>query len=187
MSFTGKTDWADGDILPHGDMNRIEQGIIDAHTDINGKLGKTANAVSATKLKNARNINGKPFDGTEDIIIPMDDSYTVANPELLGTWKENPSFGECLVVKVGRTCTLSGWLIEGEPWSNSTVDVLKLPAECVPTRPIFVSFYTMGATLSGMIDHTDSVLKIFPTGIDKPSSSSDMVGFTVTYVILDRE
>lgn len=35
------------------------------------KLDKTANAVSATKLKNARKINGVNFDGSTDIDLPL--------------------------------------------------------------------------------------------------------------------
>ena len=35
------------------------------------KLDKTANAVSATKLQNARNINGVLFDGTANINLPL--------------------------------------------------------------------------------------------------------------------
>ena len=36
-----------------------------------GKLGKTENAVSASKLQNARNINGVAFDGTANINLPL--------------------------------------------------------------------------------------------------------------------
>ena len=35
------------------------------------KLGKTENAVSASKLQNARNINGVDFDGTANINLPL--------------------------------------------------------------------------------------------------------------------
>lgn len=45
----------------------------DLQTNLNAKLDKTANAVSASKLETPRNINGIAFDGTEDIIINSDD------------------------------------------------------------------------------------------------------------------
>ena len=46
MGFTAKTDWAKGDVLPHTEMNRIEQGVKDAHTDI----GKKQDSSTALKL-----------------------------------------------------------------------------------------------------------------------------------------
>ena len=39
-------------------------------TALNGKLDASANAVSATRLLNSRNINGVAFDGTSDISLP---------------------------------------------------------------------------------------------------------------------
>lgn len=39
-------------------------------TALNGKLGSTANAASATKLATARTINGVAFDGTANITLP---------------------------------------------------------------------------------------------------------------------
>lgn len=187
MSFTAKTNWVEGEVLPHTDMNRIEKGIEDAHTDIDGKLGKTANAVSATKLKNPRKINGVEFDGSKDIVIPAEDmGYQVFKPTLLGTWAEHPTFGECLAVKVGRICTLSGWLIGGDPWDNKSRKVLQLPPECRPTRDIFVNVSTKGAMMPAMIMHEEGELWLIPSDSgERPSISSDMAAFTVTYVIID--
>lgn len=41
----------------------------------NNKLGKTENAVSASKLKNPVKINGISFDGTKDIVIDVTTTY----------------------------------------------------------------------------------------------------------------
>ena len=46
MAFTAKTDWAKGDVLPHTEMNRIEQGVKDAHSELEGKQ----NSKDALKL-----------------------------------------------------------------------------------------------------------------------------------------
>ena len=34
MAYTGKTNWQINDIVMPGDMNRIEQGVIDAHENL---------------------------------------------------------------------------------------------------------------------------------------------------------
>lgn len=187
MAFTAKTDWIKGEELPHSDMNRIEQGIEDAYKDIGKKLDKIANAASATKLKTPRKINGVDFDGSSDITIPVEDmGYQVFKPTLLGTWVEHPTFGECLAVKVGRICTVSGWLTGGDPWDDKNSLVIQLPTECRPTRDIFVNVSTKGAMMSAMIMHDEGELWLIPSDSgERPSISSDMVAFTVTYVIID--
>lgn len=49
------------------------QKLFDLDNMLEQKLDKNANAVSATKLETARNINGHLFDGTSDINITSDD------------------------------------------------------------------------------------------------------------------
>lgn len=187
MSFIAKTNWVEGEVLPHTDMNRIEKGIEDAYSDISGKLGKTANAVSATKLKTPRKINGVEFDGGKDIVIPAEDmGYEVFKPTLLNGWVEHPTFGECLIVKVGRVCTISGWLSGNNPWDESKGQVLELPVECRPTRDIAVNVATKGSVIPSMIMANDGRLWLIAGDASEPPSvTNDLIAFTVTYVIID--
>ncbi|MGF9913750.1 hypothetical protein ABEX47_03445 [Paenibacillus ehimensis] len=36
MAYTGKTDWKYDDVVTEADMNRIEKGVVDAHTAMDG-------------------------------------------------------------------------------------------------------------------------------------------------------
>jgi hypothetical protein len=54
-------------------------------TALNGKLGRTENAVSATKLQTARTINGVPFDGTANITVVDNTKAPISSPALIGT------------------------------------------------------------------------------------------------------
>ena len=64
MSYTGKTNWQNSEIVYAPDMNRIEQGIIDLD---NGKQ----NALGFTPVPNTRKVNNKTL--SSDITLTQDD------------------------------------------------------------------------------------------------------------------
>lgn len=114
------------------------------------------------------------------------DEFTIYTPTLLGGWEEHPTFGECLAVRTGRVCTLSGWLLGNDPWDSKNSQVLQLPEECRPTRDIAVSISTKGAVIPAMIHHEEGKLWLYASDAgERPTISSDMASFTVTYIILD--
>lgn len=65
----------------------------DLQTNLDKKLDKTANAVSATKLETSRNINGVAFDGTKDITINSD-SVPQGTTNLFCTTSEKTSWSD---------------------------------------------------------------------------------------------
>lgn len=65
----------------------------DLQTNLNAKLDKTANAVSASKLEIPRNINGVAFDGTKDITINSD-SVPQGTTNLFCTTSEKTSWSD---------------------------------------------------------------------------------------------
>ncbi|MNQ73911.1 hypothetical protein D3C85_886560 [compost metagenome] len=52
----------------------VSQGFGKVQAQLDAKLDETATAAAATKLATARNINGVPFDGTQDITLATDAS-----------------------------------------------------------------------------------------------------------------
>lgn len=63
-----------------GSTNPVTSGGV--KTALDGKLGKSDNAVSATKLQTARKINGVAFDGTADIAAPWSQNKTAQTIDL---------------------------------------------------------------------------------------------------------
>ena len=77
-----------------GSTNPVTSGGV--KTALDGKLGKSDNAVSATKLQAARKINGVAFDGTADITIlnGISDIYTFTKTLTLTTdWQDSGIHG----------------------------------------------------------------------------------------------
>ena len=73
----------------------------------------SGNAGTATKLKTARNINGIPFDGTEDITIPLGSSdlsnkMDKENPVGTGTFSFNGEATADCAVSMGTRCESTG-------------------------------------------------------------------------------
>lgn len=66
----------------HGFMSKQDKAKLNAITGINtgDQLDVTGNAGTATKLQTARNINGVPFDGTQDISVSAVDTATPRIP-----------------------------------------------------------------------------------------------------------
>lgn len=100
------------------------------------KLDKTANAVSATKLKNARKINTIDFDGMQDINIEaplrfaghittleqlnaavVDGKYTVSELDVAGIY----NYGFLVVLRSGGTCHQVYYPHHGSPINNATM------------------------------------------------------------------
>lgn len=100
------------------------------------KLDKTANAVSATKLKNARKINTIDFDGSQDISIDaplmfrgninnlegvdaavLDGKYLVSFTAIAGLYE----YGILVVIRSGGTCHQIYYPHLGSPINNATM------------------------------------------------------------------
>ena len=100
------------------------------------KLDKTANAVSATKLKNARKINTIDFDGTQDINIEaplrwvghistpdqlnsavLDGKYTVGDLGVAGLY----GYGFLVVLRSGGVCHQTYYPHRGSSLNNATM------------------------------------------------------------------
>ena len=100
------------------------------------KLDKTANAVSATKLKNARKINTIDFDGMQDINIEaplrfaghittleqlnaavVDGKYTVSELDIAGIY----NYGFLVVLRSGGICHQVYYPHLGSPINNATM------------------------------------------------------------------
>lgn len=119
MAFTAKTNWAKGEELPHTDMNRIEQGIKDAHTDISKKqdsssalkLGTTASTAKAGNYKPAINdIQGASAHGRGALAANNLQNYYRGLPPIYFSTNENVDFdsldhGEYLIVSYGDGST----------------------------------------------------------------------------------
>ena len=93
-------------------------------TALDGKLGKSDNAVSATKLQTARKINGVAFDGTADIAAPWSQNKTAQTIDLTASTYDQDTWYP-VVISSANICVLMEyvcytWLYEsGKPsWST---------------------------------------------------------------------
>ncbi|MFB6364235.1 hypothetical protein ACFCP7_09250 [Paenibacillus elgii] len=78
MAYTGKTDWKYDETVTEADMNRIEKGVMDAHTEIQDVKDTVAQEVN-------RAMEGIRADHTKPFVIEVRTSDPV-NPEVGRMW-----------------------------------------------------------------------------------------------------
>ncbi|MFB6366198.1 hypothetical protein ACFCP7_19370 [Paenibacillus elgii] len=81
MAYTGKTDWKYDDIVTEADMNRIEKGVVDAHTEIQGVKDTMAQENEEVN----RAMEGIRTDHTKPFVIEVRTSDPIS-PEIGRIW-----------------------------------------------------------------------------------------------------
>ncbi|XOK62647.1 hypothetical protein ACJ7K1_05845 [Paenibacillus elgii] len=81
MAYTGKTDWKYDEVVTEGDMNRIEKGVVDAHTQIEGVQVTMAQEIDKVN----RAVDGIREDHTKPLIIEVRTSDPLG-PEIGRMW-----------------------------------------------------------------------------------------------------
>lgn len=80
-----------------GSTNPVTSGGV--KTALDGKLGKSDNAVSATKLQTARKINGVAFDGTADIAAPWSQNKAAQTIDLTASTYDQDMWYPVVIAK----------------------------------------------------------------------------------------
>ena len=120
-------------ITSHQDLS----GYLTSKNAANLYLGKSDNAVSATKLQTARKINGVAFDGTADIAAPWSQNKTAQTIDLTASTYDQDTWYP-VVISSANICVLMEyvcytWLYEsGKPsWSTHNQGFSTIVDVCV--------------------------------------------------------
>lgn len=131
-----------------GSINPVTSGGV--KTALDGKLGKSDNAVSATKLQTARKINGVAFDGTADITIlnGISDIYTFTKTLTLTTgWQDSGIHGT--PTSTGYDLPSGSYIVQVSGMDSST----KMYGEIFTGLMTFYAFETNNISADEIILH----------------------------------
>lgn len=108
-------------------------------SNLDSKLGKEENAISASKLETARNINGVAFDGTQDITINSD-SVPQGTTNLYCTSEEKTNWADKYTKTEvdGKVDTLNGTITSTKEELTQTITEATTPATDEEIDALFV-------------------------------------------------